>query len=88
MSVLKNGKIEIHIGRVQEKNDDFIYIKIKDNGNGFDYHPYLSGNVDNMKEIYGRGIKLVRELSKEIKYLGGGCEVQVIYSLSLFEKNK
>ncbi len=63
--------------------DDEIAIRIKDQGKGFDWKPFLQFDPDRAFDAHGRGIAMARMLSfKTLKYLGCGNEVRVTVSRS------
>jgi len=76
---LKYGWIEIHVelNRTGQRMD--IILEVEDSGPGFDYSkesPKLSDNITPS----GRGIPLLLSLCKEIRYMGNGNKVRVLYS--------
>lgn len=57
---------------------DFISIVIKDQGNGFDWKPFLNFSPERVFDPHGRGISMARMLSfDEVEYRGKGNEVMV-----------
>ena len=81
LSMLDEGTIEIHIERTQESSGDFLYLEIKDSGDGFDFLPYLNKEPGDIAGSSGRGIALVKSLTKEMSYKNEGNEVHVVYEL-------
>jgi len=61
-----------------ESSDDEIAIRIKDQGKGFEWKPFLDFDPDRAFDPHGRGIAMARVLSFEtLEYLGCGNEVRV-----------
>lgn len=59
------------------RNGGGVDIVITDEGDGFDWHPYLELDPARAFHAHGRGIALARKLSFEsIEYLGKGNQVQ------------
>jgi serine/threonine-protein kinase RsbW len=57
-----------------------LKIRIKDQGNGFDYNKVPDPTApENIENIHGRGVFLMRRLSDEIKFNKRGTEVEMIF---------
>lgn len=82
LSKLKDATIEIYLERIKDKDGDYIYFKIRDNGPGFDFVEHIRGKVACMSALSGRGITLVNSLTRRMVYLASGNEVEVEYLLS------
>jgi len=55
-----------------------IRINIKDQGNGFDWRPYMDIRPERIFDTHGRGIAIARQVSfDELEYRGCGNEVEV-----------
>jgi CheY-like chemotaxis protein len=66
--------VEVHF----ENEDQHIRIRIKDQGVGFDWEPFLEIDAARAFDSHGRGIAMARHFSfDEVEYLGGGSEVVV-----------
>ena len=72
----KTVKIEIKKG----KNEVEIYVE--DQGEGFDYmripDPTAPENIEN---IHGRGVFLMKQLSDEVNFYNQGTKVQILFKL-------
>ncbi|MBF0100955.1 MAG: response regulator, partial [Desulfobacterales bacterium] len=74
--MLKN--VEIHYKR----NNEEIRFLIKDQGNGFNWAPYMSFSEERIFDIHGRGIAMANTMSFDsIQYLGNGNQVLAVVSL-------
>ena len=61
-----------------ESRDDEISIRIRDQGRGFDWEPFLEIDPDRAFDSHGRGIAMARILSfHTLEYVGCGNEVRV-----------
>ncbi len=59
-----------------EKNDKYISIHIKDEGNGFEWEQYMDFSIDRVFDTHGRGIAIANKTTFDtIEYLGKGNEV-------------
>lgn len=77
LSVLPFGRIEIDLVGVVCKGQTVLRIRIKDSGEGFDWHRLqVAKNTD---IAHGRGISLVRSLCVGLQYQGVGNEVIAYY---------
>lgn len=60
------------------KNEEVLVIKIKDQGNGFDYsHVPDPTAPENLEKINGRGIFLMKRLSDDIMFYDDGRIVEL-----------
>ena len=58
------------------RNGGAVEVLITDQGNGFDWRPYLELDASRAFHSHGRGIALARKLSFEsLEYLGKGNQV-------------
>jgi DNA-binding response OmpR family regulator len=58
------------------RNDAAVEVLITDQGDGFDWHPYLEMDAARAFHVNGRGIALARMLSfRSLEYLGKGNQV-------------
>jgi CheY-like chemotaxis protein len=65
-----------------EAAEDAVVIRIKDQGYGFDWRPYLDFSPERAAATHGRGIAACRALSfPSLEYLGEGNEAQCIVPL-------
>jgi len=82
---LKSGSIDIHLECLPRTGGDVLLIVFKDSGPGFDYEALVqSGGT----ALSGRGIALIRQLSKKVAYLNEGKEVRVEYLLGSEDKTE
>ncbi len=76
---LKYGWIEISVALNKTGQRRNIILEVEDSGPGFDYSkesPKLSDNITPS----GRGIPLLLSLCKEVRHMGRGNKVRVLYS--------
>jgi anti-sigma regulatory factor (Ser/Thr protein kinase) len=78
---LQHGAIEIELERVHESHVPYLRLRIMDSGNGFSFDSILDADISSSTKPAGRGIVLVKTLCDEVKYLGCGNEVIVLYRL-------
>lgn len=65
------------------KNADSIVVTISDEGQGFDWQPYLTLSIDRVFDQHGRGIAMARENSfDKLEYQGNGNTVVCTVYLS------
>ncbi len=61
---------------------DLMKIKIRDEGDGFDYKQVPDPTApENIENIHGRGVFLMRKLSDDIKFNRNGTEVEMTFKL-------
>lgn len=80
---LREGFIDIDIEILRRDNRKMAKISVRDSGPGFHWTALPQMSED---KPYGRGIELVRRLSRDMQYIGIGNEVVVYYELSTFHK--
>lgn len=72
----KTVKVEI------KKGKDGIEIYVEDEGDGFDYmripDPTAPENIEN---IHGRGVFLMKQLSDEVNFYKNGTKVQILFKI-------
>ncbi len=81
LSALDAGAINIHIERIAEVDGGRLCLKIKDSGEGFDFLKILKQDPGDIVGLSGRGLGLVKGLTKEMIYKNAGNEVHVVYEL-------
>ncbi|WP_420549821.1 ATP-binding protein [Curvivirga sp.] len=65
-----------------ERNDKEVMITITDEGNGFDWHPYISFSRERLTMKHGRGIALAKEtVFNDMRYNEKGNSVTVTMKL-------
>ena len=71
-------KVKVEIIKRKER----IEIYIEDQGNGFDYmripDPTAPENIEN---IHGRGVFLMKQLSDEVNFYKNGTKVQILFKI-------
>jgi len=74
---LEQAPFSARVGEISLiKDKDKIVTTISDQGHGFDWHPYLTINIDRVFDLHGRGIAMAREVSfDKLEYLGKGNTV-------------
>jgi len=78
LETLTDECVSISIEKINFYKTEFLKIKIKDSGDGFDLNVDIK-EFDVNTKLSGRGIRLVKELCFHVEYRGKGNEVQVIY---------
>ena len=74
----KSKKIDILI-RTSTEN---VKIRIKDQGEGFEYDNVPDPTApENIENIHGRGVFLMKKLSDDIKFSKNGSEVELVFKL-------
>ncbi len=74
----KTKKIDIWIST----DTGNVRIRVKDEGPGFEYNNVPDPTApENIENIHGRGVFLMRKLSDEIKFLKNGSEVELTFKL-------
>lgn len=81
LSALDTGAVDIHIERISGACGDRLSLTIKDSGEGFDFLKVLKQDPGDIIGLSGRGLGLVKGLTKEVIYKNAGNEVQVVYEL-------
>lgn len=82
LSELKEGTIDIHLERIQSEEGDFLRLKLKDSGPGFDFKTYTENTGEDNFMPAWRGIAMVNNLCKKMEYLNSGNEVVVEYGIT------
>lgn len=80
LQALKNDNILITIEKYNFHDNEFLKIRMKDSGEGFDINDKKESFEEN-KKFSGRGIQLVKELCFHVEYKGNGNEVEAVYQL-------
>ena len=66
-----------------ESNNDKLKIKVKDEGPGFDYKHIPDPTApENIENIHGRGVFLMKHLSDEMNFMENGSGVELIFNIS------
>ncbi|MFA7239499.1 MAG: SpoIIE family protein phosphatase [Sulfuricellaceae bacterium] len=79
---LLDACVEIELLRQRRNGAEYLQLRLKDSGNGFDASPILSCNLAVHNGFAGRGVALVRTLCEKLEYLGNGNEVVALYPLN------
>ncbi|MGE0682973.1 MAG: SpoIIE family protein phosphatase [Candidatus Binatia bacterium] len=82
LAALENGFVEIEIEPVWQLEGEYLQLRIKDSGKGFNHEAMLQADISESQKRSGRGIPLLRDLCTTVIYLGNGNEVVVSYQLS------
>jgi hypothetical protein len=65
-----------------ERNSEEIVFTIYDQGDGFDWHPYMCADQQRINDLHGRGIAMARVLSfTHLEYQGCGNIVRAVVKL-------
>lgn len=73
---LTHGQIDIEISQSGTNNENTLHIRVIDSGPGYDWE-YKSASRNNVNEdkYYGRGLRLVSSLAKQVQVLGRGNDI-------------
>ncbi len=71
---LTEGQIEIGLERIQSNYGDWLKIRFRDSGNGFDYASFNDKGAPEHQR-HGRGLSLLTALCDILEYGGNGSEV-------------
>ncbi len=82
LEALDYGSIEIELEPLWQFESNFLQLRVKDSGNGFDHVAALQTDIAQSEKRSGRGIALIQGLGAKITYLGNGNEVVVLYQLT------
>ncbi len=74
---LQDGEVEVDLSLLQMGPRKVLRIRVRDTGRGFDHATRMAAADDDL-QTHGRGIRLLRNLSSSIQYMGAGNEV-VLY---------
>lgn len=80
LAAITQGYIVISARKIRLHDEIILRLTIEDSGKGFD-HKKVLGNTDENVKMHGRGIKLVRQLCRGMKYSETGSCVTVDYTL-------
>ncbi len=79
VEIEKRGKIAPYCNRVAtletKKDGDSLLVRVTDQGQGFDWTPYLRIRGDHLTDPNGRGIAMARFALPDLSYHGKGNEV-------------
>ena len=75
---LHDENILISIDKINCSNAEFLKIRIRDSGEGFNIKEQVQDLKENDK-YSGRGIQLIKELCFRVEYRGSGNDVEIIY---------
>jgi hypothetical protein len=65
-----------------KREKDYIKLRIKDQGNGFDWNKYVHMEKNRTYDNHGRGIAIAASVAfQSVKYLGNGNEVECVIRL-------
>jgi serine/threonine-protein kinase RsbW len=71
-------KVVIKINKIKNK----LHINVSDEGNGFDYSHLPDPTApENIENIHGRGIFLMRNLADEVNFYENGKTVEIIFKI-------
>lgn len=74
----KNKKIDIWVSTDLKK----VKVRVRDEGEGFEYDNVPDPTApENIENIHGRGVFLMRQLSDNIKFRNKGSEVELTFKL-------
>ena len=79
LECIQLGAIEVDLSAIDYFGETLLRIRVKDSGDGFDWHPFMQGGHDEILGVSG-GIALVRSICVELRYQGKGNEAIAYYS--------
>lgn len=79
---LSHGSIELLLEQTETGGEPVLRIYMKDSGAGFDHAAVMQRDISGNGTSHGRGVALVKNLSRQVEYHGCGNEVTVMYSLA------
>ncbi|SEI60477.1 Histidine kinase-like ATPase domain-containing protein [Allopseudospirillum japonicum] len=83
---LTDAKIDVNCTCFMQNQTTWLKIRVQDSGKGFNYQQLINTSVQDNLKLYGRGIPLICEMAEEVRYLGCGNEVEVVFSLDTTDK--
>lgn len=83
---LSSGHIEITASKLHVHDEQILRITVEDSGEGFNFESYNKGESAGQAAMHGRGIKLVKQLSRAVVYENRGNKVTVDYDLNAVKK--
>ena len=81
LAALLQASVEIELQRQRREDLEYLVLRIKDSGQGFDTSLIQQCDIAAQMGFAGRGIALVKSLCFQVNYLGAGNEVEVQYLL-------
>lgn len=81
LAALLQASVEIELQRQRREDAEYLVLRVKDSGMGFDTSRLLNCDISVQCGFSGRGIALVKSLCTRVEYLGAGNEVIVDYLL-------
>jgi anti-sigma regulatory factor (Ser/Thr protein kinase) len=81
LAALLHASVEIELQRQRREDGEYLVLRVKDSGAGFDATRLLNCDISVQCGFSGRGIALVKSLCARVEYLGSGNEVIAYYLL-------
>jgi CheY-like chemotaxis protein len=79
----ETGQIHMHLKKIRtDGGGEFLRIRVKDSGDGFDYSNLVDGPLGDNARRHGRGIPLLRSVCSSLQYLGNGSEAVAEFDLA------
>ncbi len=78
LAQLSDGYIKINFNHQPTETGGKLVIRIQDSGQGFDFSN-VSSSLEQNEKSFGRGIRLLLHLCKELEYSGNGNRVRAVY---------
>jgi CheY-like chemotaxis protein/anti-sigma regulatory factor (Ser/Thr protein kinase) len=82
LNALLDASVEIELQRQHHEGAEYLQLRIKDSGKGFDATRVFACDLTTNTSFAGRGVALVRALCMKVEYLGNGNEVVALYPLN------
>lgn len=81
LNTVETGQIQLHLEKVSNTDGStFLRIRVKDSGNGFD-HRHCATQCAEGTARHGRGIPLLYNVCRSVRFFGNGSEVEVEFNL-------
>lgn len=77
LAELIEGDISFSLTHYADRNGGLLKIRVKDSGPGFDMSRQSKGR--DQEDLFGRGLNLIRQLSKSLKIHEPGNDIEVTY---------
>lgn len=76
---LKDGKIRLELQNEPQSEGGKLTFAVQDNGQGFDYDAYLCKINKHNNQAHGRGMLLIKNICRDIRYSDRGRRVEADY---------
>lgn len=78
----ENKHVHVHVVRLHKEGGDRLVFRVEDQGPGFNPSDVPNPTLDeNLDKPGGRGLHLMKALSKDVQYLDNGRTVEIHFNL-------